>query len=214
MSEPRRAAARVRTVEPGLLHWSVLDDRIGFRSDAYAVAAEGGTMLIDPLPLAEGPLRTLERPMAAILTIQSHQRSSWRYRARFGLRVYAPVGAEGLEEEPDVWYGEGTRLPGGLRALHSPGPCEASYALLLEQRRGGGVLFLGDLLARTEGGGLAFVPDRFQDAPARTRESVARLAALEVSVVCPGHGRPFTADGAHAIAAALRRDRGRRDASG
>ena len=208
MSEPSRTAARVERVAPGILHWTVPDDRIGFRSDAYAVAAEGGTVLVDPLPLSERALRSLGDVTAIVLTIQSHQRSAWRYRERFGAKVHAPAGAEGLEEEPDAWYEEGAALPGGLRALHASGPCDASFALVLDGRRRAPVAFTGDLVTREGSGGFEFVPDRYQDAPRETRESVRRLAEERIAVVCPGHGAPLRKGGRAALAAALARDRG------
>ncbi|HEX9400090.1 MAG TPA: MBL fold metallo-hydrolase [Anaeromyxobacter sp.] len=208
MSEPSRTAARVERVAPGILHWTVPDDRIGFRSDAYAVEGDGGTVLVDPLPLSERALASLGAVSAIVLTIQSHQRSAWRYRARFGAKVHAPAGAEGLEEEPDAWYEDEAALPGGLRALHAPGPCDASYALLLGGGRRAPVAFVGDLVTREGSRALAFVPDRYQDAPRATRESVRRLAEERIAVLCPGHGAPLRKGGRAALAAALARDRG------
>jgi glyoxylase-like metal-dependent hydrolase (beta-lactamase superfamily II) len=203
VSEPSRAAPRVETLLPSLLHWTVEDDRIGARSEAYALVRRGRSVLVDPLPLAPRALAGLGRVAAIVLTIQSHQRSAWRYRRRFGVEVHAPRGSEGLLEEPDRWYDDGAELPGGLTALHAPGPCEASYALRAP-RGGGGILFLGDLLTRGDDGPLEFVPDRWQDAPRRTRASVRSLARLPVSVICPGHGAPLLRGAAEALRAAAR----------
>ena len=41
MSEPKSRARRVQGIAPGVLHWTFHDDRIDFRSDAYAVREEG-----------------------------------------------------------------------------------------------------------------------------------------------------------------------------
>lgn len=201
MSEPSHPATRVSEVRPGLLHWTLHDDRIDARSDAWALVEPEGTVLVDPLPLTDEALAALGRVEAIVLTIQSHQRSAWRYRKRFGAKVHAPEGAQGLEEEPDAWYGDGASLPGRLRAIHAPGPCEASYALL----RAGedGVLFLGDLVVRGARGAFSFVPDAYQDDPARTRESVRRLLGLPVAVLCPGHGAPALKGGTAPLADAL-----------
>jgi glyoxylase-like metal-dependent hydrolase (beta-lactamase superfamily II) len=203
VSEPSRSAQRIETLLPSLLHWTVNDDRIGWRSEAYALVRRGRSVLVDPLPLAQRALAALGRVTAIVLTIQSHQRSAWRYRRRFGVEVHAPRGAEGLEEEPDRWYDDGAELPGGLRAVHAPGPCEASYALLAA-RSAGGILFVGDLVARGEDGRFEFLSDQYQDAPRRTRASVRSLARLPVKVICPGHGPPVLEGGAAALAAALR----------
>jgi glyoxylase-like metal-dependent hydrolase (beta-lactamase superfamily II) len=166
------------------------------------VVRRGRAVLVDPLPLAPRALASVGRVTAIVLTIQSHQRSAWRYRRRFGVEVHAPSGAEGLEEEPDRWYEHGAELPGGLTALHAPGPCEASYALLAP-RLDGGVLFAGDLVTRGDDGPLGLVPDRYQDAPRRTRASIRSLARLRFAILCPGHGAPVVEDAPRALRAAL-----------
>jgi hypothetical protein len=78
MSEPTTFADRVETVVPGILHWTVQDDRIDFRSEAYALSAPGGLVLVDPLPLSESALASLGKVAAICLTAGGHQRSSWR----------------------------------------------------------------------------------------------------------------------------------------
>ena len=204
MTEPREIAQRMTPVVPGLLHWTVHDHRIDFRSEAYALVDNAETVLIDPLPLAEAQLATLRNVRAIVITAQSHQRASWRYRKHFGARVYAPEGSQHLEEDPDAFYAEGTGLPLGLRALHGPGPCRASFALLFE-RREGGILFCGDLLLR-DGSGFRFVEDGYQDEPERTRESVRRLVDLPFAALCAAHGPPAPQEGPTLVRNALERD--------
>lgn len=209
MSEPRQIATEIDAVTPDVWRWGVHDDRIDARSDAYAVVHRDGAVLVDPLALDEIALERL-RPVGAIcLTIQSHQRAAWRYRRLLGVPVYAPHGSEGLEETPDIWFRDGDVLPGGLRAVHAPGPCEASYAFHLAGPAEGGTLFIGDLLVEGRGGELAFVPDLYQDEPLRTRESVRALLALQADVVLSGHAAPVTSGGRAAMRRALQRDRRR-----
>ncbi len=52
MPEPKATAESAEQVVPGVWRWHVWDERIDFESDAYAVAADNGIVLIDPLPLA------------------------------------------------------------------------------------------------------------------------------------------------------------------
>ncbi len=204
MSEPKARARKIETVLPGVFHWSVNDDRIGFRGDAWAVQSGEAVVYIDPHPLQAPALEQLAPPTDIVLTIQSHQRAAWRYRRRFGAKVWAPREAQGLEEEPDRWYGEGDALPGGLQAVHAPGPCLASQVLLL-RRPEGLVAFTGDLVVETEEGALAFVADAYQDEPRRTRDSVRRLSQEPIAVLCPGHGAPVR-DGHRALAEMLERE--------
>jgi hypothetical protein len=106
------------------------------------------------------------------------------------------------DEEPDRRYAEGDILPGGLRAIRTPGPEPVHYGLLREQAPS--ILFCSDLLMGDGAGGLAFVPGEFHDDPAETRRSVERLAELRFDVLCLDHGSPVTEDPHRAIAALLR----------
>ena len=102
MSEPTTFADRIEMPLPGLLHWTLQDDRINFRADAYGLATPDGVVLIDPLPLSESALsESLDAVAAICLTEGQHQRSAWRYRKRFGAPVHAPEGAHALDESPD-----------------------------------------------------------------------------------------------------------------
>ncbi len=212
MSEPRATARRTIEVVPGVRRWSIRDERIGgAESDAYAITTAGRVTLIDPLPLVEGALVRLGSLEAIVLTAANHQRSAWRLRRERDLEVYAPegptVGTEPgqLEEEPDVRYGDGEHLPGGLIAIHTPGPAYAMYSLWLDGERR--VLFVSDLLARERRGLPSFLPSEYQDDPRLTRVSVRRLAeTLPVDVVCFAHGPPIVKDGRAALERALTRD--------
>lgn len=202
MSEPKGQAKRAVEVAPGIYHWSVQDDRIEFRSDAYAIIERSGTVLIDPLPLADEELERLGSIRAICLTGSCHQRSAWRYRRTFGATVHAPAGALGLEEEPDISYRAGYKLPGGLVPLHAPGPTEVHYAFLRDT--GSGALFCADVLVHAEAGNLRFVEDGYQDEPERTRETARAFLDLRFETLCPAHGEPLTHGAREAIRHALR----------
>jgi glyoxylase-like metal-dependent hydrolase (beta-lactamase superfamily II) len=199
MSEPKAVAQELEEVVPGVFSWRVADDRIGgYTSAAYAVRGDGGAcVLIDPLPLVDPELARLEPVEAIVLTAATHQRAAWRYRARFGAPVQLPEGSRETDEEPDAHYGAGARLPGGLEAVHAPGPEQAHYALLLE--RGEGVLFCPDQLMRSPDGDLLFVPGEFHEDPAETRRTVERLLELPFSVLCLDHGPALVNDPKSAI---------------
>ena len=180
MSEPKARASRIQRIAPGLLHWTLHDDRIDWRSDAYAVAGRRGTVLIDPLPLTDAAIARLGRVEAICITGSCHQRSSWRYRRLLGAAVHAPRGARGLEEKPDVAYGKGARLPGGLVAIHAPGPTQVHFAF--HRRAGRGALFCADVLMRDEDG-VRFIEAAYHDDPRLTRETAAKLLRDRKSVV-------------------------------
>jgi hypothetical protein len=202
VSEPKETAAAVDEVVPGVWHWHVSDDRIGgYLSAAHAVAADGGAVLIDPLPLAAEPLARLGEVTAILLSSGSHQRSAWRLRDELGAKLYAPALSQTLEEEPDERYGDGDVLPGGLRAVYTPGAGTTQHTFLLEGEPG--VAFVPDLLAHLPGEPLMLVPAEFMHDPAEARRSIEKLLDLPFSVLCLSHGTPILADPKGAIRAAL-----------
>jgi hypothetical protein len=202
VSEPPETAAHAEPVIEGVWHWSVANSAIGgATSSSQALALDDGCVLIDPIRLDVDELGSLPRPSAIVLTAKCHQRSAWRYRSTFGAEVWAPDGAPAMDEEPDRRYAEGDVVPGGLRAIRTPGPEPVHFCLLREDAPR--ILFCSDLLMGDGDGGLAFVPGQFHDDPAETRRSVQRLAELEFDVLCLDHGRPVTTDPHGAIAALL-----------
>jgi len=128
MAEPKTRAKKIERLLPWLLHWSIVDERIGgFRSDSFAVKTSDGLMVIDPLPLEEKQQAGLDKVGAIFLTHGNHQRSAWRLRRELGAPVYAPAGVAGLDEKPDVLMDEKTTLPGGLREVPAAGFQAACY---------------------------------------------------------------------------------------
>ena len=116
----------------------------GATSSCQALAADGEVVLIDPLRLADHAFDALPRPTAIVLTAKCHQRSAWRYRSQLGVEVWAPADAPAADEQPDRRYAEGDPLPGGLRAIRTPGPEWAHYCLVRDAAPH--VLFCSDLL--------------------------------------------------------------------
>jgi hypothetical protein len=204
VAEPNAVAPGAEEVVAGVWRWGVANERIGgAESTGHAVAREDGVVLIDPVRLAPERLAALGSVTAILLTAQCHQRSSWRYRRELGAPVYAPEGTRPMEEEPDERYRAGDLLPGGLRAVHTPGPEEVHFSFLLE--RDPGVFFCSDLLTNYGGRGLDFVPLQYHDDPPRTRRTVESLLDLDFEVLCLDHGSAITGDPKAAIRGLLAR---------
>ena len=202
MAEPKAAAQAVAEVVPGVWHWAVADERIGgYVSSAHAARANGGVVLIDPLPLAPDALLGLGDVTAICLTTSSHQRSAWRLRRELGVRVWAPAASREVEEEPDDRYSEGDELPAGLRAIFTPGAGTTQHSLLLD--REGGVLFTPDLFVHPAGSELALIPAEYAHDPEQARRTAEKLLDVDFAVLCTGHGAPVTDDPKAAIRSAL-----------
>ena len=201
MSEPRTAADSVEEVVPDVWSWSVHDDRVDFVSTAHAVAGDDGVVLVDPLPLAPDALAGLGSVLAICLTAGTHQRSAWRLRRELGAQVYAPALSRQIEEEPDARYGDGDELPGGLRAVFTPGAGTTQHTFLLE--REDGVAFVPDLFTHLPERGLRMVWEEYMYDPAEARRSIRKLIELPFSVLCFDHGQPLKDDPKGAIRALL-----------
>lgn len=206
MSEPVARAGEIEELFPGLWHYSVHDERIDTESDAFALVESGRVILIDPLPVIDGLLEPLGRVEAILLGAPSHQRSAWRLRRETGAKVHAPLESEGLEEPADAAYHEDDRLPGGLRAIHAPGPKGPHHVFYLAT--GPGVLFLTDLMLNRPGTGPDFLKDEFFLDPALARHSARRLLEYRFDALCFGHGRPILKGGRPAYEDRLRREAG------
>jgi hypothetical protein len=204
MAEPPAVADRAEEVVPGVWRWTVSNANIGgAESTGHAVRSEEGVVLIDPVRLVEEELDRLGPIVAICLTAQCHQRSAWRYRRQAGAPVHAPAGTRPMEEEADSRYEAGDVLPGGLTAVHTPGPEEVHFSFL----RAGepSVLFCSDLLTHYDGRELDFVPLEYHDDPEQTRSTVDGLLELEFDVLCLDHGSPVLDDPHRAIRALLDR---------
>jgi hypothetical protein len=201
MTEPVEIAETAEQVVPGIWHWQVANSAIGGSiSSCQLFASDDGAILVDPVRLADGTLAALPRPAAILLTSKGHQRSAWRYRSQFGAPVWAPAGTAPPDEQPDHLYDDGDRLPGGFRAVQTPGPSLVHFCLLRELEPA--ALVCSDLLMSNPDGGLRFVPLHFHDDPAATRRSVERLLELPFDLLCLDHGRPLP-DGKAAIRSLL-----------
>jgi hydroxyacylglutathione hydrolase len=80
----------------------------------------------------------------------------------------------------------------GLRVVHAPGHAPGEVIFFRESDR---VAICGDVVNNvdflTGRERVGEPPDIFTLDKAQNRESIAKLLALEPSLVCPGHGKPF-----------------------
>jgi glyoxylase-like metal-dependent hydrolase (beta-lactamase superfamily II) len=201
VSEPKAVATRVDEIAPGVWHWHLHDERTDLIGSAHAVRGEDGVVLVDPHPLVPEAFESLGKIEAIALTTSSHQRSSWRLRRELGVPVHAPAAVREVEEEPDVRYAEGDRLPGGLLAIFTPGAGTTQHSFLLE--REGGILFTPDLFVRPPKAALMLFPVEYMHDPEQVRRTIEQLLERDFSVLCTGHGEPVLEDAKDAVRAAL-----------
>lgn len=185
MSESQAVAEAALEIVPGVWYWAVEDERIGgYWGSSHAVDG----VLVDPHQLAADALAAIGDVHAVVLTTTSHQRSAWRYRRELGVPVFLPALGETMDEEPDVRYGEGDDLPGGLQPFFTPGAGTTQHSLLHPRS---GVLFTPDLFVHSREGPLEFVPAEYMHDPAEARRTAKRLLELDFDVLCSAHGAPL-----------------------
>ena len=173
-------------------------DHVG---SAERIRSETGATVYAPAGDAEG-LRTGKVPLPGGLAA-----SLWRPRmVRYMAHAVRNGGAKMEKVSEFETYDDGETLPGGLRAVHTPGHSGGHCSLLAEHA---GVLFAGDALATVDlrnGETGPCVPPFNEDAD-RAEESLACLEPLQARVVACGHGSPFAGSPAEAVKAARRRGR-------
>lgn len=198
MAESKAVAERADEIVAGVWYWHVRDERIGgYHGSSHA--ANG--VLIDPHRLAPDAFAALGDIQAIVLTTSSHQRSAWRLRRELGVPVYLPAMAKEMDDEPDVRYGEGDKLPGGLEPIFTPGAGTTQHSLLLRDEQG--VLFTPDLFVRAREGPLEFVPGEYMHDPDQARRTTERLLDYDFDVLCSAHGAPLVGGAKDALQALL-----------
>ena len=97
-----------------------------------------------------------------------------------------------MEEEPDERYAEGDALPGGLRALRTPGRSRCTSPSCARGSRA--ILFCSDIFTHYEGRGLDFVPSSTTTTRTRPNEPRESLLDVDFDVLCLDHGSPLADD--------------------
>ncbi len=150
-------------------------------------------------PIARRPYTY--RPGRPRLLYPALHPGSWRHLAAM-VRAGA-LAVEGLDS-PVLVQDEHTLLPGGLRAVPTPGHTDGHVAFHLPDR---GVVLTGDALVTLDPYTGRRGPRVVARAGTRDRDralaSLDAIAETDADVVLPGHGEPFL-DGARAAASIAR----------
>jgi len=172
----------------------------------WAVAADAGLVLVDPLVFDWASLDTLVERHGACAgvarTCHWHERSVPLAADRFGVHVYSRLAWPGaVPWRVDRVVSGGEEMIGGIRAIDVERDDE--MALWLPSQR---ALLFGDAMLRDPGSGeLRICPESWTQPPggrARLRAILTSLLDLPVEHVLVSHGPLVLGDGAAALRAA------------
>lgn len=174
-------------------------DHIGFAAEAQSSGTEVRASEVEaPIATGQEPVRAIKIPQLPL-----HKLGTWKFL--IALIKVGVMKAPSVKSVVTFKENELLDLPGGPRAIYTPGHTVGHASFLLEDRK---ILFTGDAIATrdlfSEGTGPQFMPDAFHTDPAQARASLDILAGLDATVVLPGHGHPYEGSIADAVAAAKR----------
>lgn len=174
----------------GAYRWEAYDraSKVDLGASALTVAG-GGLVFIDPIGLRSEALAELlsvagAAPAGIYVTNANHLRAAEEYTRRLGAPMLDAAAAEGLGLGVIPLVGGAP----GETALYRPGD--------------GGLMVIGDALINLASHPFSPLPDRYCDAPAELRRSLARLLDHPFERMLFAHGEPLMT-GARARLAAL-----------
>jgi glyoxylase-like metal-dependent hydrolase (beta-lactamase superfamily II) len=186
----------MREIVDGIVTWAWHSEPHGYDFNGWFVRHPGGNLCIDPVEPSAEVLDLLAREGVAriLLTNRNHVRSANLVHERTG----APVSIH----PADAAYAraQGARIDGELHAGERVGPFEVvgvpgkspgEVALHCARRRR---LVVGDAVVGNPPGALSLLREKVMDDPARLRDSVRALSALDLDTVLTGDGVPILHD--------------------
>jgi glyoxylase-like metal-dependent hydrolase (beta-lactamase superfamily II) len=183
----------MREVVSGIYTWPWFSAPHGYNFNGHLIRHAGGNLCIDPVEPAEEDLNEIARHGVAriLLTNRNHSRAANKIRARTGARTaihpadapHARSQSAELDDELNI----GDKV-GPLVVVGVPGKSPGEVALHWPERK---ILIVGDAVVGDPPGGCKLLPEKVVDDPARLRESVRSLLALDFDILLPGDGAPI-----------------------
>ena len=189
------------TLRPGLFHWQGYELEVKCDCTSTAIVTASGLIFIDPIPLADAPLKDLvaesfSAPAAVVLTSGNHQRESLALAKRFGIPVFAPADA-GDDIIADQRFRPGDPVA-GMESIALPGFGPGETVFLHE-----GALIFGDALINLEPEGLRLLPEKYREDKKQSIRSLAALKQVKPEVLLFAHGHPITQQATQKLSAIL-----------
>ena len=177
----------------GIYTWPWFSEPHGYNFNGYLICHPTGNLCVDPVEPTVTDLEEIARlgVSRTLLTNRNHSRAANKVRARTGARTAIhPADApharkEGAELDDELPVGEKI---GPLTVVRADGKSPGEVALHWPERR---ILIVGDAVVGDPPGRCKLLPEKVVDDPARLRESVRSLLALDFDILLPGDGAPI-----------------------
>lgn len=183
---------------PGAWMWSAWQPDRGISFNSYLFERDGGLVAIDPLPLDDASIDTIERMggiRAIVVTNRDHERATQPLRDRFNAPVLAAEAEAGLLTIPiDATFQDGDEICADVFAIALPyGKTKGEVALHVPDAK---AAVVGDALIGAPAGGLSLLPDAMLEDRTQFMRSLRRLWALQLQTLLLCDGQPLfgTAD--------------------
>lgn len=180
----------METIADDIRTWSWFSTPHGYNFNGYLVAHPQGNICIDPVEASASELEeiTRARPTRILLTNRNHVRAANRVRERTGapIAIHPADAAHALSQGAVVDHElrVGERV-GPLVVIAVPGKSPGEVALHWPERK---TLIVGDAVVGNPPGRCDLLREQVMDEPARLRESVRRLLALDFDTLLVGDG--------------------------
>lgn len=180
----------MREIQTGIFTWPWFSEPHGYNFNGYLILHADGNLCIDPVEPSDEDLAELARHGVAriLLTNRNHSRAANKVRARTGSRtaIHAADALharnQGVELDDDLQPGDKV---GPFVMVGVPGKSPGEVALHWPEQK---ILLVGDALVGDPPGRCKLLPERVMDDPARLRESVRGLLALDFDTLLVGDG--------------------------
>ena len=183
----------METIATDIRTWSWFSTPHGYNFNGLLIAHPQGNICIDPVEASAADLEEIVRaqPTRILLTNRNHVRAANLVRERTGARVAIhPADAPHALGQKAVIDDElhiGERV-GPLTVVAVPGKSPGEVALHWPERK---ILIVGDAVIGNPPGQCSLLREQVMDEPARLRESVRGLLALDFDSLLVGDGVPI-----------------------
>ncbi len=180
----------METIATDIRTWSWFSAPHGYNFNGLLIDHPQGNICVDPVEASAADLEEIVRahPTHVLLTNRNHVRAANRVRERTGARVaihpadapYARGQSAVIDDELRV----GERV-GPLTVVAMPGKSPGEVALHWSERK---ILIVGDAVIGNPPGRCGLLREQVMDDPARLRQSVRNLLAIDFDTLLFGDG--------------------------